>query len=140
MSRLIEQLKRHEGFRSNPYICTAGKLTIGYGRNLDNRGISEDEAIAMLNNDISDCRNMLERGEVGSIYLSLCDVRRDCLVNMCFQLGYAGISKFVKMWNFLILDDFHGAAVEMLDSKWAKQTPERASELAEQMRSGQYQK
>ena len=51
---LIEQLMRHEGFRTKPYRCSAGKLTIGYGRNLDDKGITKAEAFMMLKNDIEE--------------------------------------------------------------------------------------
>ena len=49
---LVDTIKRHEGLRLKPYLCTAGKLTIGYGRNLETNGISGDEAEYLLKNDI----------------------------------------------------------------------------------------
>lgn len=59
----IEQLKkeliRDEGFRSKPYKCTAGKLTIGVGRNIEDNGITEDEAMYLLENDIASCIKQL---------------------------------------------------------------------------------
>lgn len=135
MHKLIEQLKRHEGFRAMPYKCTAGKTTIGYGRNLDDVGISEVEAELMLVNDVV---SVIAKLTDLPIYNALDDVRRGAIVNMAFNIGFAGVMKFAKMWNCLALKDYHGAAAEMLNSKWAAQVGERAQELAEQMRTGKY--
>lgn len=135
MSELIQQLKRHEGFKSKPYKCTAGKLTIGYGLNLD-AGIDEELAEIILKYKISKVTAKLE----GADWFNSIDsqARRDLIVNMAFNIGVSGIFKFVKMINAISVRDYHLAANEMLDSKWAKQVGSRATELAEQMRSGQY--
>lgn len=135
MSKLIEQLKRHEGFSAKPYKCTAGKTTIGYGRNLDDVGISNVEAELMLTNDVI---SVIAKLTNLPTYNALDDVRRGAIVNMTFNIGFAGVMKFAKMWNCLALKDYHGASAEMLDSKWAAQVGERAQELAEQMRTGKY--
>lgn len=135
MSNLIEQLKRHEGFSAKPYKCTAGKTTIGYGRNLDDVGISNVEAELMLTNDVI---SVIARLTSLPVYNALDDVRRGAIVNMTFNIGFSGVMKFAKMWNCLALKDYHGAAAEMLNSKWAKQVGERAQELAEQMRAGKF--
>jgi lysozyme len=62
--------------------------------------------------------------------------RRQVLVEMIFQLGVAGVLKFKKMCAALIAKDYHRAAVEIMDSKAAKQCPERFQEYAELMRNG----
>lgn len=136
MSKLTEQLKRHEGFRRHPYHCTAGKLTIGYGRNLDDNGISEQEATDMLHQDVKSVRAELEYKPWFAI---LDRVRQDCIVNMAFNLGVPKLEKFVKMINALSLSDYGAAANEMIDSKWARQVGDRANELATQMKTGEYQ-
>ena len=133
--KLIDQVKAHEGFREKPYYCTSGKLTIGYGWNLDS-GIDKELASKVL------------QGQLNEIHRSLCRIdwfcaienqeRRDVIVNMSFNLGVAGVCRFYKMINAISLMDYDQAADEMLDSKWAKQVGNRAVELAEQMRSGQY--
>lgn len=84
--RVKEQLIRHEGLRFKPYRCTAGKLTIGVGRNLDDCGISKPEAMVLLDNDILSCEaELLEHLPV--VYTGLNDTRKAVLVNMCFNLG-----------------------------------------------------
>ena len=85
MDRIKEQLVRHEGLRLKPYRCTAGKLTIGYGRNLDDRGISKKEAYAMLEKDILDCEKWLI-DEIPEIYNKLDEVRQSVLLNMCISI------------------------------------------------------
>ena len=135
MSKLIEQLKVHEGFRSKPYKCTADKLTIGYGLNLD-AGIDGELAELILKHQVSKLRSRFESAEWYSSIDS--QARKDALVNMAFNIGVSGTFKFAKMFNAIALRDYHQAANEMLDSKWAKQVGGRAIELAEQMRSGQY--
>jgi lysozyme len=130
---LLKQLQRHEGLRLRSYLDTVGKLTIGYGRNLDDRGISEDEAGFMLDNDIDLAVAELERLP---LYLSLNPVRQAVLANMCFNLGMPRLLGFKRMIAALCREDFHAAAFEMLDSKWADQVGERAVELAGLMITG----
>lgn len=133
--KLIEQIKRHEGFRSKPYKCTADKLTIGYGLNLD-AGISEGLATLILEHQLKSVVSELRKLEW--FFNIDSTARHDAVVNMAFNLGVAGVCKFHKMINAISLHDYHQAANEMLDSKWAKQVGNRAIELAEQMRSGVY--
>lgn len=135
MNRLINQLKRHEGVRLYPYRCTAGKLTIGVGRNLDDVGISEGEAETMLWADVRRVRDDLENIEA---YNSLDEIRQAVLLNMGFNLGTAGLSNFRKMWAAIEQHDYDEAARQMLDSQWAEQVGQRADELAEQMRTGEW--
>ena len=94
MSKLLEQIKRHEGLKLTPYKCTAGKLTIGYGRNIEDNGITEQEASMLLKNDIAKTKAELQQFEW---YCSLDQVRRDCIVNMCFNLGLPTLLKFTNM-------------------------------------------
>ena len=137
MDRLTEQLKRHEGFRSKPYLCTAGKLTIGYGRNLDDVGVTESEALELLRQDIARARIDVSLNVEGAKLLD--DVRFDVLVNMCFNLGIFKLLQFRKTLRAIQDHDFDKAAEEMLNSVWANQVGRRAIELAEQMRTGKYQ-
>lgn len=131
---LLEQLQRHEGLRLKPYHCTAGKLTIGYGRNLEDRGITEEEAGFMLDNDIDEVVSELERMP---LYLSLNPVRRTVLANMCFNLGLTRLLGFRRMLGALADKDWDRAADEILDSVWARQVGNRAVELSELMRAGE---
>jgi lysozyme len=136
MNRIKAQLVRHEGLRLKPYRCTAGKLTIGIGRNLDDRGISQKEAYAMLERDIQDCEQWLI-DEIAEIYNKLDEVRQSVLLNMCFNLGIKGLLGFKNTLDFIGAGDWERAANNMLASKWAKQVGMRAIELSELMRKGQ---
>ena len=136
MNRIKAQLVRHEGLRLKPYRCTAGKLTIGIGRNLDDRGISQKEAYAMLERDIQDCEQWLI-DEIPDVYNKLDEVRQSVLLNMCFNLGIKGLLEFKNTLSFIGAGDWERAANNMLASKWAKQVGMRAIELSEMMRKGQ---
>jgi lysozyme len=136
MNRIKAQLVRHEGLRLKPYRCTAGKLTIGIGRNLDDRGISQKEAYAMLERDIQDCEQWLI-DDIPEVYNKLDEVRQSVLLNMCFNLGIKGLLEFKNTLAFIDVGDWERAANGMLASKWAKQVSTRAIELSELMRKGQ---
>ena len=134
MKSIEEQLLLHEGLRLKPYKDTVGKLTIGVGRNLDDKGISKDEALFLLANDIEAVINQLERYEW---YISTDPIRRKVLIDMAVNLGVGGLLKFRKMIAALERGDYEGAADQMLDSRWAEQVGYRAVRLAEMMRSGE---
>ena len=135
MSQLIDQLKRHEGYRSKPYTCSAGKLTIGYGRNLDDVGISDEEAEVMLESDVliaQQAANTLD------YYETLDSVRQDVIVNMIFNMGMTRFLGFKNMNAALYVKDYNLASTEMLSSKWAVQVGDRSRELSAQMKNGEY--
>jgi len=134
--RIKQMLKRHEGLRLKPYRDTVGKLTIGYGRNLEDDGISLEEAELMLENDLD--RAVKAARDVVAGFDELDEVRQAVLVDMAFNLGRAGLASFQKMRAALALGDFERAAAEMLDSLWARQVGRRARELAEMIRTGQW--
>nr|WP_136252862.1 glycoside hydrolase family protein [Ningiella ruwaisensis] len=135
--KMLEQIKLHEGLRLKPYKCTAGYLTIGYGRNLESKGISADEAEEMLLNDVSDVEQSLARHELLSSKHN--DARRAVVINMAFNLGVAGLLAFKKTLDAYRNQQYLTASIEMLDSKWAKQVGMRAKVLSEQMRTGEWQ-
>ena len=131
---LKDMLKQEEGFSGRPYKDTLGFSTIGYGRNLDVRGISEAEAETMLENDICWANNQLF-----SCYpwlKALDDPRKYVLISMVFNMGIGKFRDFDKMLSALKRTDFETASKEMLNSEWAKQTKSRAVKLAEIMRTG----
>jgi lysozyme len=131
--RLVEQVKRHEGYRRTPYKCSADVLTVGYGRSLE-VGISEAEAALLLDFDLDGCIAKLNRVPE---YQDIDDpARREVLINLTFNIGYSGCIKFVKMWAAIGAEDWNEAADQMLDSKWATQVHGRATELAQIMRHG----
>lgn len=134
---IVEMLKRHEGFRAHPYRDIVGKLTIGYGWNLDDIGITEAQAEAVLNDHIQKAVAACELFVPGWDLLD--QPRRDVLTDMCFNMGRAGLFKFQKLLAAVGNKDWDGAVAEMLDSKWATQVGVRATELAAIMRAGTYQ-
>lgn len=136
MDLALDAIKVHEGLRLKPYTCPAGKLTIGYGRNLEDNGLTHEEAEILLRHDLS-------QAELDAIsflglltWYSLSERRKAVLINMSFNLGLTTLSKFTRFKVCLQSGDWPGAAVEMLDSKWASQVGHRATELAEEMRRG----
>ena len=136
MSNLIAQLKRHESVELKPYKCTSGKLTIGVGRNLEDIGITEQEAELLLLNDIGRVKQELVNDQW---YMDLDPVRKAVIENMSFNLGYPTLKKFQNMIASISEGDYETASKEMLDSRWSKQVGQRSIELAEQMRTGQWQ-
>ena len=136
-TKLAEQLKKHEGLRLKPYTDTVGKLTLGIGRNLEDKGITEQEALFMLNNDVNYFYTNLSK--ILPWLSSIDDARQNVLVNMAFNLGVSGLLSFKNMLEECKNQQYNFASIEMLDSKWAKQVGYRAEELAEQMRTGEYQ-
>jgi lysozyme len=128
---LRQMLIRHEGVRLKPYRCTAGKLTIGVGRNLDDVGITQFEAMGMLTHDME--RVTKEAVDTFPWFQSLSVVRQDVVLNMLFNLGLARFREFKRMISAISRGAFAEAAKEMLESKWATQVGERATELARMM-------
>lgn len=133
---LIDMLKRHEGFRAFPYKDSVNILTIGYGRNLEQCGISQKEAEYLLRNDVE--RAILDVCDlVGKeTYDFLGSTRQAVLVNMCFNLGKPRLAKFKNMFAAIRAHNYELAAAEMLNSKWAEQVGMRAEELANYMDKG----
>ncbi len=134
MDKLIEQLKRHEGLRLKPYRCTAGKWTIGYGRNIEDRGITETEAEFLLCEDVREIEEELIKSL--GFWGSLVPARKSVLINMAFNIGVHGLLKFKKTLSLIESGDYSAASIEMMDSKWAKQVPNRALDLSVQMDLG----
>lgn len=131
-TRLRAQLQQHEGRRAHVYRDTVGKTTIGVGRNLEDRGLLEDEIDLLLDNDITAAYNDAARIVPGLNTLS--EDRQHALIDMVFNLGAAGLLKFRKFLAAVEARDFDRAAAEMLDSKWAKQVGKRAETLAGMIR------
>lgn len=139
---LLNQIRRHEGLRLEPYKCSEGYLTIGFGRNIETNGISEAEAEFMLLNDLLACESELKDE---GWYNQLDETRRAVVLNMAFNLGKPTLLKFKKFIGALSDDDYETASKEMVtgsnggESKWASQVGKRAYELADQMRTGEWQ-
>lgn len=144
--QFIDQIKRHEGLRLRTYRCPSGKLTIGWGHNLTDNpvwGLQKGDKISMataerlLENDIYSTGRQLDERIPWWRELDL--PRQGVLLNMAFQMGVAGLAGFAKALSAAEQGNWLRSANEMLDSKWAKQTPGRAAELARQMQEGEWQ-
>lgn len=131
---IFDQLERDEGNRLKPYTDTIGKLTIGVGRNLTDKGITESEAQQMLADDVAEVQASLA---ANGFPLSD-DPRYWVLVNMAFNMGVHGLLQFHNTLSLYRTGDFAGCAVAMLDSQWAKQVGDRAERLAKQMETGEW--
>lgn len=140
-TELTRQLKGDEGVKAHAYQDHLGFWTIGIGRLVDARkpgaGLRPHEITFLLNNDIDDRIDQL--GRRLPWFLDLDPARQGVLLNMSFQMGVDGLLGFKNTLKLVERGDYAQAADNMLLSKWATQTPERARRMAEQMRSGQWQ-
>lgn len=129
-----ERLRKEEGLRLKPYRCSAGKLTIGYGRNFEDNGISIGEAEFMLDNDV---KSVIQQLSVKIPWIkTLTENRQVVLVDMAFNLGIGGLLLFKNTLAMIQKGEYEAAAKAMLQSKWATQVGKRANELSELMRLG----
>lgn len=130
MDELKNDLIADEGIRLKPYLCPAGKTTIGVGRNLDDVGITEAEAMTLLDDDIARVTAQLAKALP---WLQGNNVQR-AVGNMTFQMGLGGVLKFKKMLAALQVKDYTTARREALNSAWARQTPQRAKRVTDLMK------
>ena len=141
MSRLLESVKKHEGYRNRVYLDSLGKRTVGVGHLCvedhweDDREYSEEMLMKVLKDDLKNAIQGAE--ELCRDCPDLKDQAKEIIVEMVFQLGKTGVSKFRNMWKALQQrpPSYSVAATEMLDSRWAKQTSNRAKEMSDHMRS-----
>jgi lysozyme len=138
MSNLIEMLKRHEGVRSHVYLCSEGYETIGVGRNIADSGLglSDDEVEYLLNNDIERVRQELTDNYFW--FPALNEARQDAMIDICFNLGLTRLRGFVNALEAMSREQFDLAADEFMDSRWATQVGNRANEITEMIRVGEY--
>lgn len=138
MKELIELLLlRDEGYRRSCYLDSLGYHTIGIGRMIDARrggGISYEEALYLLKTDIARVVNSLS-AQI-PFWNLLNPVRQAVLISMAFQMGVPGLLAFRNTLKAVREERWNDAAASMNSSKWASQTPLRASRLAEAMRTG----
>lgn len=146
---ISKRLVEHEGCVLNPYRCPAGKLTIGVGRNIEDNPLSEKEkralgdymhgitkngAMLLLRNDVERCLKDLRKKI--EFWYDLDNERQYALLDMCFQMGYNGLSKFQNMLYCMKLKDYRSASYHCLDSSYAVQTPKRAKRIARLIKEG----
>ena len=139
-NQLHERVMRHEGFRNKIYKDTLGFSTIGFGHKIteadkfeENIEYSKEELKKLFHQDLDHAKLLCEN-------MFMCDLNykppqelKDIYTEMIFQLGPGGVAKFKKTFDFVKLKQFDKASIEMLDSKWAKQTPFRAKHLSQLM-------
>jgi len=140
MERLLQSVKDHEGYRNKVYLDTLGKRTVGVGHLCvedfweDDKEYEENFLMTILEKDletaIKGSKELMEEHECSDID----DLAKEIIVEMIFQLGKTGVSKFRNMWKALSELNYVGASFEMLDSRWAKQTPNRANGMANLMK------
>lgn len=135
--RLSKQLEIDEGRRRRLYRDTVGKLTIGVGRNIEDRGLRDDEIDLMLSNDIDEAVSIAR--SVIPIFDKLDDVRQEVVANMALNLGQTRLAGFKQFIGALMRFDFQRATTEMMDSKWYEQVGDRGKRLAYAMREGRFE-
>jgi lysozyme len=136
--KLLESVKKHEGYKNHVYLDTLGKRTVGVGHLCveefweDGKEYEEDFLMDILKKDLQQAIRQADSMCEG---LKISEDAKIIIIEMIFQLGGTGVSKFRKMWQALQQDppDYAEASVQMLDSRWAKQTPNRAKEMARLM-------
>ena len=141
MERLLASVRHNEGYRNKVYLDTLGKRTVGVGHLCvedfweDDKEYEEkflmDILEADLQNAIKGAKDLMS--EHGCMDID--EVAEEIIIEMIFQLGKTGVSKFKNMWKALSELNYVGASYEMLDSKWAKQTTNRANGMADTMKS-----
>ena len=138
-NKLLESVRKHEGYRNKVYLDTLGKRTVGVGHLCvedfweDDKEYEESFLMEILQKDL---QGAIDGAENLCEDLKISDDAKIIIIEMIFQLGKTGVSKFRNMWKALQQDppSYSVAATEMLDSRWAKQTPNRAKEMSDHMR------
>ena len=139
MSMIIEMLRQHEGVETHAYVDTVGKVTIGVGRNIDKNGglgLSQQEIDYLLSGDVK--RVEAELSQAFIWYDDLDDARKDAMMDMAFNMGLPRLRKFKRALAAMSARLYEIAAVEFLDSRWAKQVGHRAITISEMIRTGEY--
>lgn len=131
---LRRQLIRDEGLRLKPYKDTVGKVTIGVGRNLDDKGISEDEAAMLLDNDIDE--HVADLDKHLPWWRGMDDRRQNALANMAFNLGITRLMLFTQTLDNLKRGDYEAAAAGLPLTLWYKQVGRRAVRIIEVFKGG----
>ena len=155
LDEIKQRLAVHEGFRSKPYRCTSGKLTIGIGRNIEDnpfteeelrlvdkdymeKGITKAQAFAILARDIMQFDFELRKKI--PFYANLDDERQYALLDMAFNMGIGnskkGLLSFKKMLSYMGTGFYKQAAAECLNSKYGRELPTRAGRIANTIETG----
>ena len=139
MSRLLKSVKKHEGYRNKVYLDTLGKRTVGVGHLCvedfweDDKEYEEKFLMTILEHDLQTAIKSAKQLIADHGCMDMDEVAEEIIIEMVFQLGKTGVSKFKNMWKALSGLDYTTAAMEMLDSRWAKQTKNRAEAMSAEM-------
>ena len=141
----VDMLKKEEGFRAEPYLCSEGFATYGYGCKIGEKyeplpkiSITEPEAAKkLIGLTEANEKTCINNPDLYRCYFHLNDNRKAVLLSIAYQIGIYGMLKFKKMLAALERADYDAAANEMLNSLAARQTPARWKRNAEQMRTGE---
>lgn len=133
---LLASLKSHEGCKLRAYLDSEGIWTIGYGRNLQQMEITKEQAEVWLIDDLNKAIRELDRAFKG--WREHSETRQNVLIEMSYQLGAVRLAGFLKFWDALRSRDYKRAAQEMIESRWAKQTPHRVATLAARMETDSF--
>ena len=128
MRNLIENIKESEGFVEHVYNDSLGIPTIGYGFAIKDLILDKDIAEQILTRKVKDLIARVDRKF--DWFNTAPDIIKEVVVELVYQLGLAGFSKFKKTISYLEKENYLEASKEMLDSKWARQTPNRAKKLS----------
>ena len=133
--KIMSDLRYDEGLRLKPYTCPNGKLTIGYGRNLDQKGITRDEAEYLLSQDVESV--YLDLFVKLPFFNGLPEKIQAALINMAYNMGTTALFTFRRMLIALEIGRFDKAADAVLMSLYARQVPNRAKRIATLIREAQ---
>lgn len=134
--KMAKLIRRREGLSFQPYRCSSGKLTIGYGHNLDARGISLEVAELLLRQDMEIALKQVKN--TFPWWEKLTDARLFVLVDMVYNMGLSALCGFKKMLAAIDGGDYETAANEILNSRYARQVGIRAHENAAMIKSGEW--
>lgn len=150
MEKIIARIKEFEGFSLKPYKCSAGKWTIGYGFNYQDRGFKTEDITEILENGFTkvlaeklvkrDAERCLKEAEANFWFFNILnEPRQAVMIDMLYQLGLKGLQQFKKFLEKLGKGDFEGASAEMVHSKWFTQSGRRSRINTAQMKTGIWQ-
>jgi len=150
MEKILERIKIFEGYSHEPYVCPAGKWSVGYGFNYQDRGFRTEEITEILKNgfseglasrlaerDVRECIRALDN--VYPFFKDLNKPRQAVLADMVYQMGLTGFQTFRRMIGALQAGDFERASAEMQDSLWFQQSGRRSRINCKQMKTGEWQ-
>ena len=132
MSKLVDSIKQHEGYVPTVYKDSLGIDTIGYGFAIKDLELDKDICDIILERKLKDLIVKIRSKFQWYSYMPL--EIQDIITEMCYQLGVYGFSRFKKTIAYLQNKQWEEASVEMLDSRWAEQTPNRAKEMSNRVK------